>query len=1000
MATKIANRGWNTVGANQAYPIDSRRNVLATSDGRVIAVISDGNSSGAVSGYGNRDNAAKIYLYESTDRVAWTLRATITPAATLDQPGHVNAELYSDNSIGIAYKAAGTWRYVKVTTGTWAVGTHETIVGTVTWTTSGSWVDGDIALSNGDVPMFIGAYSGSTNGDFYGFRVYVRRTSDGTWVQGATLTSQSSNSLKTFTFDVTMASMDGGSATTRPLMIALGGCSSTQDNGVKLYSAVCNESTGAVTSVTLRNTYMVDEVQASGTSWSDRPRKSYLFRSGTNEFFLGIMTWKPKTTKKPKTFALLGGWDGTTYSTKIGPKSVSASVPVYNGGSSISMTFGSDVVNFVTRLPPPNSRSYNQLINIVCQVNRAETDFDFSGHFYWNNNSEPVDAKFVFGGSGRFYNQKVHDTIYGRRLADNKYELWHHYAAVPRVPAGVTPAAASSITSSTPALQLLADLDLKYPQSRVKARWQLASDGTFVTNLRDYTQPDTKFIEVVNTDAVGSIQYIKDTLPVLYSLTQAPWFIRGAHVDEFLHQSAWTAGQSFTIEHDPVAVNLRPKNVNVVFGTGNIALGWDFSDPYAQDSQTAFQVVVIRNDTGATIVDSGKVISGANSYVANLTGFSEMQLSWYVTLWDEDDSAGPASEIAAFYTVIPPTVGITTPTSGGTVATPMPNVQFSGVISGGRSIKQYRVSFTQGSTMIYQSAWIAVSQTGSYSISYTPPTNILVNTQNYTITVQVRDSFNLENQTSIPITTSWTPPANPTPVTVDIAPYNTEDQGWVAVNWDNSDMDANFRSWNIYRRADELDATGAVIEVGDWEKIAEEFDQVSSYTFKDYFSPAGHKVTYSVTQLASVFNELVESSGTQVAVFPVSDGYWLIDSTPEISQAGAFRMSIVTGDEYTDEWEEETFTVIGRGRHVDRGTHLGLNGTLTVELRSNGGTTARQKKRRLELFKKEVRDVFLRTPFGDTYWVSVGNIQISRIAGVGLSEFATATVPYQEVGVT
>lgn len=1002
MSTKIKNLGWNQSGSNTDYPKDMRRNVLTTSDDRAIVVFGDGNNSGTPStgGYGNRDNAAKVYLYESTDRTNWTLRATITPGATLDEPNMVMAELFSDNSIGIIYRAAGTWRYRKVTTGTWAVSAEETVVGTVSWTTSGSWQDGDISIGNGDVPMFIGAYKGNTNGDFYGYRTYVRRTSDSTWVQGNTFTSQSSNSLKASTADVSIQSLDGGTSTARPVVIAIGGCSDTTDNGVKLQTALVNESTGAVTSVTLRGTYMTDEVQCSGMSWTNRPRKTYLFRSGTSgEFFMGIMTWRPKTNKKPKAFAFLAGWNGTTYTSKIGPKIVSASVPLYSGQDSLAMSFGADVANFVTRIPPENSPQI-ELINVVCQVNRADTTFDFSGHFQWNNNADPVDTKFLMGGSSRFYTSKRHGMAYGRRLADNKWELYHHYAVTPRAPAGHTPGQGANVTSSTPVLQMLADLDLKYPQSRLKARWQLANNSGFTTNLRDYTQSDSKLVEVRNTDAVGSVQYISDVLPQLYSLSQAPWWIRSAQVDEFGNQSPYDTSTSFNIEHDPVAVNLNPKDVNVVFTTGDVTFDWTFSDPYVDDSQTAFQLFIVRNDTGAVIHDSTKIISGQSQYTFNLTGFSELELSWWVVLWDEDDNPGPTSEVATFHTVIAPTIGITVPTSGATVVTPMPNVQFGGSVSGGRSIKQFRVSFTQGSTMIFQTAWIAVNQTGTYAISYTPPKNILLNANNYTITAQVRDSFNLENQASIPISTAWTPPANPTPVTADITPYNNENQGYVAVVWDNSDQDADFRSWQVYRKADEIDGTGTVIEEGEVVKIAEEFDTVTNYEFRDYFAPSGHKITYIVTQMSSEFNELIESSGTSVVCFPVSDGYWLIDSTPEESEAGAFRMSIVTDDQYTDEWEEETFTIVGKGRHVDRGTHLGLTGTLTVQLYNTGGTSARQKKRRLEVFKKEVRDVFLRTPFGDTYWVSVGNIGISRIAGVGLQEFATATIPYQEVGVT
>jgi hypothetical protein len=41
----------------------------------------------------------------------------------------------------------------------------------------------------------------------------------------------------------------------------------------------------------------------------------------------------------------------------------------------------------------------------------------------------------------------------------------------------------------------------------------------------------------------------------------------------------------------------------------------------------------------------------------------------------------------------------------------------------------------------------------------------------------------------------------------------------------------------------------------------------------------------------------------------------------------------VTDDGYTDEYEQETYNIIGRGRHTDYGDRLGLNGSMTVKLR-------------------------------------------------------------------
>jgi hypothetical protein len=42
--------------------------------------------------------------------------------------------------------------------------------------------------------------------------------------------------------------------------------------------------------------------------------------------------------------------------------------------------------------------------------------------------------------------------------------------------------------------------------------------------------------------------------------------------------------------------------------------------------------------------------------------------------------------------------------------------------------------------------------------------------------------------------------------------------------------------------------------------------------------------------------------------------------------------------------------------------------------------------------------LYMRTPFGDMYKVYVDDLQVSRIAGVGTSEFCDVTLQYMEVG--
>src|SRR6478736_352632 len=146
MVSLIRNTG--TIGTTRE--ISGGRGALTASDGSAVVVFADPNSSTAPAGQGVRDNVSRIYVYTSTDRANWTLRATITTAVALGNTNEWSAELFSDNSIGIVYKGSdNTLRYHKVTTGTWAVGASETVLGAVAGTTFPMF---DMHISDGDVP--------------------------------------------------------------------------------------------------------------------------------------------------------------------------------------------------------------------------------------------------------------------------------------------------------------------------------------------------------------------------------------------------------------------------------------------------------------------------------------------------------------------------------------------------------------------------------------------------------------------------------------------------------------------------------------------------------------------------------------------------------------------------------------------------------------------------------------------------------------------------------
>jgi hypothetical protein len=105
----------------------------------------------------------------------------------------------------------------------------------------------------------------------------------------------------------------------------------------------------------------------------------------------------------------------------------------------------------------------------------------------------------------------------------------------------------------------------------------------------------------------------------------------------------------------------------------------------------------------------------------------------------------------------------------------------------------------------------------------------------------------------------------------------------------------------------------------------------------------------------------------------------------------------VTGDSFTEKYESAIHNVPGRGNKRDVGQRWGYDGSLTAQLYGLGDLTPRQERKQLELMRQQRRKVWLRTPFGDVWQITLGEVQVQRIEGVGVNEYTTVTIPYTEV---
>lgn len=1006
MSVKIKDTGFYG-----SVPREIQRTTLQTSTGGVIVVLIDPNSANtAGAGYGAKDGIPRLQIWESTDRITFNLRGTYVLTNVSTDPPHWAAELCSDNSVVVAWRtthATGNYgvAYRKITYGTWASSAEEIVVPVAVAAFAVNTIDITVSPATNVPIVSIAATDNPIT--LVKHRVYARRTSDNTWVMADERTD--SNLGGNYHFGSTASVMNVGTAAARPVVFAWTSVAVDPGSAIRVYSGMLDEATGLITGTTLR-----DSVGALDSTTTGPVRKILMFRRATNEFVLaGMIPVVSATRGINKFYVSAYRWDGTTWTVLKAAQTYSKTTWV-NGDSSIygGMVFSTSgnlsYINFVHRDDTSINNMTSTLWNnsIRLDFSGATPDQMIGRQYFIKDGVNALTAPS--SGGQTFVSGTNYDISYFKTVAGAGFQLHHEYVKPLRAPAGQIPVDGSTVTTSVPSVSMDAITDLTDPPVQVRAYWQIASDVGFTTALKVFEQDSTKWA-LVN----GTVIRTTETLPSSLSLPQGTWYIRSAHRDSLGRLSPYATLNTFTVSHPPAPVQVGPiGDPYVIYGSGGSTnFTWDFTDPSPGDYQTAYQIVVEKVSDGTVVVDSGKVTTTNdpvnptvrwNAQVVVPAANKDIQLRWKIRLWDKDNVAGNYSAYATFYLVDPATANLTSPASS-TVTTSMPTVTLTGTVGGTRRIKKMRVLFLQGATTVYDSGDILVDLASPYTVSHTPTSPILANNQNYTISTYVTDSVGINSSiVQMNITTSWITPAVPTGVTANIVPFNTENQGYVDVSWPSTLRDADFMYWIIRRKADQINPnTLAVVENGLWVELAKIYGISSTYSYRDYYAPAGYKVTYEIAQVVNRFGDIIESADetpSRVTCYPSSEGYWLIEPLATEINASAFKLPQVTADSYTDEYEEAEYPIIGRGRHVDRGERLGLKGTLEVKVRDSTTTTARQMKRRLETLKSENRRLYLRTPFGDLYRVYTGNLSVSRVAGVGKSEFVDITLPYTEVG--
>lgn len=449
--------------------------------------------------------------------------------------------------------------------------------------------------------------------------------------------------------------------------------------------------------------------------------------------------------------------------------------------------------------------------------------------------------------------------------------------------------------------------------------FQVALDVNFVSGVVDNIFSNYLWMNGSNT-AEG---FILDD-----RLVQNKYYMRSRTVDIMGNTGAWSSVTSFTISHKPTADSLAPADgTHLGFNpTSGVNLHWRFRDPDPLDEQSAYQVILKDSATGAVIHNTGKVAGSKNTVnIPVVESNTEKFLSWELTVWDRDDVSSdiPSSR---FYLSKAPVVTITSP-SASPVATATPTIAWSSVFFGGRAQASYRVMVYRISDKktVYDSGF----KTGTATSAVIPATH-LRNKNNYAVRVVIQDTNDMQGQDVYGFSTSWPLPMLCDPPVIDITEYQSKGYAYItAIMPDvSSYVNKDFISgYTVYRRSYEAGGDEWV-EVFTGTPVGTDF-----LSFKDYMLPSGIPTEYALSMIVDIYGEVQVGDPEQskvVVVKPDYGQYWLIDvANPDLSM----MLPQVTDDGWTDEYEQQDFNVIGRGRVVEVGDRVGNTGSLTTKLR-------------------------------------------------------------------
>lgn len=1002
------------MGTTAQFAPRIKRGTARLSDGRAVVIVPDTNIATA-----NGDDVtgvAKLFIYVSTDatRTVYNLVRTHTTAvafASATRYAVMSCAVREDGNLHVVYQGTdNSLRHIHFawTGSSYNAGTEQTIQSAGAITNRFRAVDIDTIATNSNV--IVAAYEAAAASGAGAFaRVYARMDDDTTWTRAYTSNIMvSPDFIRDNGEDISLALNKAGKSS-NVIQMALYWTNTpvSHDHGDVLREISFNVNSGGTDSATVIGSWKTNlyEHQAAGA------RRGYLFSEANNvwmfgasvgssvSFFSGVRLYHNTFTGmvfNQTSVAIYSHAD--PYLRIIRTSNSFTAVSAEYCDSNLVFSFvGTGILTPQVLRSVVIKFSSTTSVQSATRVDKAARIMDIG----YTIGTTGVLA--TYGGGNKHLTSGLETYTFGvmygaggNSVSATPGTLSRKFRAVaedtisaPQVLAPI----GTVVTTDRPTIRVQGQNAALYSSVLGKLEFQVASDSGFTTNLKTITQADSELNSYSATSgAVPPIRTMLHTLEGADSLFTGTWYLRARVVDDLGGESAWSTTVSFSISHPPVATPVTPANgISQLYGGGSPTFDWTFSDPEIFDSQSAYRLVIIRNDTGATVHDSGKVVSSVKSVsVAISSGLKDTPLQWSVMLWDSDDTPGPFSSANVFTLVDPPVVVVTGPVEGSTINTALPTVTWTFTVGGSRVQRAYRIRIWDTDASpdeeVYDTGWVFSS-----AITWTSGEQILEEGVNYRADVSVLDSLNLGDDDSNAFLTDWLPP-------VQISAAAVADEFKATLTWDNSDNDTDWVGYRVYRRYMEVAIPELDIDLTatTWKLIGEVTDVLTNYTFYDYTLPLNKAVDYVVVQVADRFGDLLESDIlTYLTVTSTGDRYYFVPENP-VGSIASFEASYVTGDNFSRDIEQNTLHVIGRGRQVQVGDDLGYSGTLTLHLRNPA--SARVDREFIEyLSGNRAGNVYIRTPFGDVHYVSFGNVGTNRIPGVGTEDLVDISVPYTTV---